>query len=100
MEETKRIKLYVEEKTTADGSRKFNVYKSVTKNGRKIDVKFRKTCKSVPTENSYITVKVDNMNMQKNTEFPILWINEIEKSEPMNDGFDKEANAKTINEWF
>lgn len=99
MEEKKTLKIYVEEKTTKDG-RKFKTYKTVTKNGRKIDCKFRKEVTNVPAENSIISVYVSNMNMQKNSEFPVLWVSQIESIEPMAAKVDAEANAKTINEWF
>ena len=97
--EVKVIKVYVEEKCTADG-RKFNAYRTVTKNGRKITCKFRKEVKDVPTEDALVTVKVDNMNMQKNSEYPCLWVSAIESWEPMKNGVNVEANRKTINEWF
>lgn len=99
MEEMKSLKIYVEDRTTTDG-RKFKVYKTVTKNGRKIDCKFRKEVTNVPSENSIISVYVNNMNMQKNSEFPVLWVSQIEEVYPMSAKVDAEANAKTINEWF
>lgn len=99
MEEIKQLKIYVEDRMTTDG-RKFKVYKTVTKNGRKIDCKFRKEVTNVPSENSIISVYVNNMNMQKNSEFPVLWVSQIESIEPMAAKVNAEANAKTINEWF
>lgn len=96
---TKVIKVYAEEKTTTDG-RKFFSYKTPTKNGRLITCKFRQECSNVPKENALVTVDIDNMNMQKNSEFPCLWVSAIESWEPMKVKVDVEANRKTINDWF
>lgn len=100
--ETKRIKVYVKQRKTSDG-RSFNVYKTVTKNNRLIDCKFKKEVTNVPTEDSYITVAVDNMNIAKNTEFPVLWVSAIESVEPINGERteeQRERNAQQINDFF
>ena len=97
--ETLVIKVYVEEKTTQDG-RKFTAYKTVTKNGRKITCKFRKDVKDLPTENALVTVSIDAMNMQKDSEYPTLWVSAIESWEPMTTTVDVEANRKAIREIF
>lgn len=96
--ETKRIKIIVQEKTTGDG-KKFKTYKAVTKNGRLIDCKFRKEVKDLPTENCYAVINVDDMNVQRNTEYPVLWVSDVQ-------GYDKldevalENNRKAIDEIF
>lgn len=99
--ETKRIKILVSEKSTPDG-RKFNIFKtpSPKKNGVLIDVKFRKEVNNVPTESSYITVNVDNMNLSTRGEYPVLWVKAIEEVEPIAAVFNAEQNAAVINEWF
>lgn len=98
----KKVKIYVEEKTVSDGSgRKFKSYKAVTKNGVKVTCKFRKEVKDVPTETCYLHVYDNRMNMQKNAEYPTLWISEIEKVEPITSAIlDEEANAREIAEIF
>lgn len=99
--ENKRIKILVNERTTADG-RKFNTFKtpSQKKNNVLIDVKFRKEVKNVPTETSYITVAVDDMNLSTRGEYPVLWIKGIVEVEPITAVFNAEQNAAIINEWF
>ena len=99
MAEVKKIKIFVEEKTSTDG-RKFNVYRTVTKNGVKITAKFRKDVRDLPTEDCFAHILVDNMNMQKNAEYPTLWISAVEKYEPIAAKFDSAANAKEIAEIF
>ena len=96
--ETKRVKIIVQEKKTSDG-KKFNTYKAVTKNGRLVDCKFRKEVKELPTETCYAVIGVDDMNLQKNTEYPVLWVSAVQ-------GYDKldevaiENNRKAIEEIF
>ena len=57
----------------------FKAYKTFTKTGKKMDVKFTREVKPVPEENCYIKVHVDNMNVDRNRKFPVLWIREIEE---------------------
>ena len=71
--ETKEIKITVAEKTTSDG-RKFNVYKTYSKNGRSTDMKFRKDVTDLPKVSGYYTFNVDDMNLNTKGEYPILWI--------------------------
>lgn len=98
MAETKRIEILVEEKKTAEG-KKFNTYKTFTKNGRKIDVKFRKEVKNLPTENCYANIKTDNMNVDKSKRFPVLWVSEVESYDDITE-VRKETNKKQIDELF
>lgn len=88
--ETKKIKILVAEKTTTNG-KKFNTYKTTTKNGRLMDVKFRKEVKELPEANCYAVIGIDNMNVDKNREYPVLWVSAIETYESI------EANAKADN---
>lgn len=98
----KKIKVLVEEKSVKDGSgRKFLAYRAITKNGVKVTCKFRKEVKELPTESSYVHVFDNCMNMQKNAEYPTLWISQIEKIEPITSAtVDEEANAREIAEIF
>lgn len=94
----RKLKIYVEDKSSHDG-RKFKSYTTATKNGVKMAVKFRKEVKDTPDESCFIVVNDDNMNEQKNTIYPTLWVNKIEGIEPLGVG-DKEANAKRMTELF
>lgn len=96
--ETKKIEILVEERKTAEG-KKFNVYKTFTKNGRKIDVKFRKEVKNLPEGNSYAIVDVDDMNVDKSKRFPVLWIAQVQGYEDITE-VRKETNKKQIDELF
>ena len=96
--EEKKIKIIVTEKKTKDG-KKFNTYKTVSKNGRLIDAKFRKEVKELPEQTCYAHILVDNMNIDKTREFPVLWISKVEAYSTISDGA-TEGNRNAINEFF
>lgn len=96
--ETKKIKVTVTAKKTADG-REFNTFKTYSKNGRAIELKFRKEVKNVPEKNCYITCDVDDMHLNTSGEFPVLWIKAIQSVEDMETA-NAESNRKKIGEWF
>lgn len=96
--ETKRIKITVATKKTADG-REFNTYKATTKNGRLIDVKFRKEVKNLPEKTCYAIINVDDMNVVRNTEFPVMWVKAVQGYESLDD-VSTEQNRKVINDMF
>ena len=96
--ETKKIKVTVTPKKTADG-RSFNTYKTYSKNGRAIDLKFTKDVKNVPDKNCFIVCDVDEMSLNTSGEFPILWIRKIESVVDVNSEM-AESNRKKINEFF
>ena len=92
--ETKKIKIVVQEKTATNG-KKFNTYKTTTKNGRFIDVKFRKEVKNLPVENCYAIINVDAMNVDKNREYPVLWVKDVVGYEAI-----ETDNKKKLDELF
>ena len=95
--DTKKIKIKVEQRES--NGKKFNVYKTTTKNGRLMDVKFRKEVKELPTETCYAIIDIDNMNVDKNRDFPVLWVKAVESYETLTEN-STEANRKAINEIF
>lgn len=84
MEEEKKIKVYVKQMTNKETGEKFNSYKAVTKQG-KIDLRFTQDVKEEqrPTELSYIFVPVSKVNVNQKSEFPVMWVSEITKIEPV-----------------
>ena len=80
----------VKEMTSKEG-RKFTVYKSLTKDGKLIDTKFRKEVKDLPTGPCMLVVDSDQCNVTKNTQYPTLWIKEVKAIEP----FVRESNAES-----
>lgn len=58
----------------------FLTYKGFTKKGW-YDVKFRKECKNIPEKSCFIFVKQENLNINFNGRFPVIWILDIERIE-------------------
>lgn len=96
--ETKKIKILVQPRKTKDG-RSFDTYKTTSKNGRLMDVKFRKEVKDLPSGNCYAIIDVDNMNIDKNREYPVLWVSQVESYETLENN-SKEQNKKVLDEFF
>lgn len=92
MERTFKI-IEVKEITTSDG-KKFNAFKTIGKNGKKLDVRFVRTCKNIPTEPCNIIVDDTKCNVDNTRQYPVLWIKdverieELEKNNNINDFFD------------
>ena len=98
LKEIKRIKVLVYEKQTKEG-KKFNTYKTVSKNGRLMDVKFRKEVKDLPEKNCFAVIACDNMNIDSNREYPVLWVNAVENYLPL-DEVASEANKAKLDAFF
>lgn len=78
----------VKEVTTKDG-KKFKAYKTIGKGGRKMDVRFVRDCKNVPTEPSVIVVNDGNCNVDTTRQYPILWVKDVVHIED----FDRKNNT-------
>ena len=80
MKEIKIVEIKeIENKTTG---RKFNAYKTVDKFGKKMDVRFTKTCTKIPTETCVIVVEDEMCNVDSNRQYPILWVKEVVEIKP------------------
>lgn len=96
--ETKKIKITVTERKTNDG-KSFNSYKATTKNGNLIDVKFRKDVKNLPVKTCYAIIGVDNMNIDRKKEYPVMWVSAVEGYEDIAEA-QAENNRKVIEDYF
>ena len=72
----------VKEITTRDG-KKFKAFKTIGKAGRKMDCRFVQGCKNVPTEPCIIVVEEENANVDTTRVYPILWIKDVIRIEPV-----------------
>lgn len=79
MANTIEIKIIEAKEITAKNGNKFTAYKTVGKGGRKMDVRFTRTCSKTPTEPCTIVVKRENANVDKTRLYPILWVKDIEE---------------------
>lgn len=71
--ETRELKITVTEKATKEG-RKFNTYKTYSKNGRPTEVKFRKDVTDLPKKTGFYTFDEEALNLNTTGEYPVLWI--------------------------
>lgn len=63
--------------TMKDGKEnKFNAYKIFTKTGKKMDLKFVRDLKNLPTENCIMVVKRSALNLDNTRKFPCIWCRE------------------------
>ena len=62
--------------TTKDG-KKFKGYKTIDKNGRKMDVRFTRECQNIPAEPCIICVEDNDCNVDTNRQYPVLWIKNV-----------------------
>ena len=92
MAERKFKIIEVNEITTKDG-KKFNAYKTLANGGRKMDVRFVRNCKNIPTEPCVIVCEEDKCNVDTTRQYPILWIKDVVRIEE----FERKNN---VSEYF
>ena len=99
---TRRIEIKVTERQTTDGKKKFNTYKTFSKNGRATEVKFRQTATNVPTEDCFIELNENAMSLNTSGRYPVLWIGDVVRVVPMEEinAERAEENAKKLAEYF
>lgn len=96
--ETRKFKIKVTQKKTADG-RTFNTFKTFSKNGRAIEVKFRKEVKNIPEKDCFIIVPADDAHLNTSGEYPVMWVKSI--SETLDLASESaESNRKKLSEYF
>ncbi len=76
--EALEIKVIVREYETREG-KKFNAFKAVQNNGKLIDLRFQRVVKNLPEQNCIIKVLPENINIDRNRQFPCLWCKKIEE---------------------
>ena len=78
---SKEIKIIEVKEINANG-KKFLAYKTIDKNGKKMDVRFTRECLNKPTEACIITVDDNAANVDTNRQYPVLWIKSVLSSRP------------------
>lgn len=96
--ETRKLKVRVTERSTKDG-RKFNSYKTFSKNGRATELKFTKDVTELPVKDCYIVVNDSDVNLNTSGEFPICWVKHIVSIESIEEAT-AENNAKKLADYF
>ena len=85
-----KIKVIEVKPVELQDGKKFTAYKVLTKDGKKIDAKFRQEVKNLPTEPCYRVVDSDKCNVSANRQYPVLWVSEIKRLEE----FDTATNSE------
>ena len=101
--ETTKIMIYVTERETkADENgktRKFKTYHTFGKNGRRTDVKFTEEVDKKPTENCFVEVPYEDMNLNTRDRYPVLWVKNVVAIHPVK-AVVGEGNKKKIDDFF
>ena len=71
----------VKQVETKDG-KKFKAYKTIGKNGKKMDVRFTQECNNVPTEPCTIVCDETECPPHTSRVYPILWVKSVKRVEP------------------
>lgn len=77
----------------------FISYKTIDpKTGKLIDLRFNKTVKNVPEERCYILVPEDKWNINRTGEWPICYVKEIARVEPIVNDNSNEPKFETVDD--
>ncbi len=69
---------YIEAKEIKTENNKFIAYKGYPEpKQERIDVKFRRDVKNIPTTSGYITVNINDISLDTRKRFPVLWIHDF-----------------------
>ena len=77
------VKIIDVKEVTPPTGQKFKAYKTVDKNGKKMDVKFTRECRNVPTEPCEIIVDDRQANVDTNRQYPCLWVKDVVEIKPL-----------------
>lgn len=77
------VKIIEVKEVTPKNGQKFNAFKAVDKSGKKMDVKFTRDCRNVPTEPCEIVVDDSMANVDTNRQYPCLWIKDVLEIKPL-----------------
>ena len=78
----RKFKITEVKEITANNGNKFNAFKTIANGGRKMDVRFVRNCKNVPTEPCVIVCDENDCNVDTTRQYPILWIKNVISIEP------------------
>lgn len=75
-----KIEIVAKEIHKKDSSETFIAYKGYTKKGW-YDLKFVRDCKNIPTKTGTISVLRENVNVNRTSKFPVIWVKNVEDFE-------------------
>ena len=96
MENTKIMELKIKAtKRTTKAGEEFLAFSTVAKDGKRYDVRFKKSAQSVPQKSCICYVKLENISIDTRSQYPRIWVAEVE--------FTKDysvLNGETISKMF
>lgn len=73
------VKVMATERENEETGETFFTYKTVLKDGKKYDLRFKKTCEDrVPKKSCIAYVKASNISIDYKYQYPRVWIGDIE----------------------
>ncbi len=88
----KKIQVIVTNVAKKDGGT-FKAFKCLNKSGKKMDLKFTRDCKNVPSESCFIYVLEENANVDNTKLYPCTWVKQIERIEEL-------TSADSLDQYF
>lgn len=83
----KEIKIKVTKVRDVDyQGKKFKAYQCLDGDGNTVDLKFTRDCHNVPTERCFIYVDSDKVNVNRKKEYPVVWVKDVNRIEPIEKG--------------
>lgn len=77
----------VQVKDVEKNGAKFKAYQTIPTSGefkgKRIDLKFRRDAKNIPSERCYIYVDDDQFNISTAGRWPVVWVNTVNRIEPL-----------------
>ena len=71
------VKVIAKECERSDGET-FIAYKTVLKDGKKYDLRFKKECQNIPLKSCIAYVKAENISVDYRYQYPRVWIANVE----------------------
>jgi len=94
-----RLEIKVEKHKNRETKQEFNSFKTYRKDGKAMDLRFTKEVKEVPLNDCFILVDSQDMNIDENRKFPVLWVKKISGTEAKFQP-NAEKNAEKVGEYF
>jgi len=78
-----KLRVKVGQATNKATGEKFPTFKTTKKDGKFMNLRFRKEIQDVPVSDCFIYVETENVSIDKNRQYPVLWVHEIDHAEPL-----------------
>ena len=77
----RKFRVKVGKATNKETGEEFPTFRTIQKNGKFMKMKFRQVVEEVPKDDCFIFVEEGLFSIDKNSQFPVLWIHAIHSTE-------------------